>query len=154
MCWLQRVAGMLGLRAEDVPSESDEEHVPAGALANQGQVLVSATLPRVLMPWQQGVFRDIFEDPPALQCELPNPQVLLPLTEPAASQASRMSPQERPAASPSQPSAGETPDLAIFSKVIRHKTWDPQPCGPKPLKSGRCFSKPRPRLHCVSSSTT
>ena len=116
---------MLGLRAEDVPSESDEEHVPAGALANQGQVLVSATLPRVLMPWQQGVFRDIFEDPPALQCELPNPQVLLPLTEPAASQASRMSPQERPAASPSQPSAGETPDLAIFSKVIRHKTWDP-----------------------------
>ena len=119
MCWLQRVAGMLGLRAEDVPSESDEEHVPAGALANQGQVLVSATLPRVLMPWQQGVFRDIFEDPPALQCELPNPQVLLPLTEPAASQASRMSPQERPAASPSQPSAGETPDLAIFSNSIR-----------------------------------
>ena len=125
MCWLQRAAGMLGLRAEDVPSESDEEHVPAGALANQGQVLVSATLPRVLMPWQQGVFRDIFEDPPALQCELPNPQVLLPLTEPAASQASRMSLQERPAASLSQPSAGETPDLAIFSKVIRHKTWDP-----------------------------
>ena len=73
MCWLQRVAGMLGLRAEDVPSESDEEHVPAAALANQGQVLVSATLPRVLMPWQQGVFRDIFEDPPALQCELPEP---------------------------------------------------------------------------------
>ena len=76
LCWLQRAAGMLGLRAEDVPSESDEEHVPTGALANPGQVLVSATLPQVLMPWQQGVFRDIFEDPPALQCELPNPQVL------------------------------------------------------------------------------
>ena len=125
LCWLQRAAGMLGLRAEDVPSESDEEHVPTGALANQGQVLVSATLPQVLMPWQQGVFRDIFEDPPALQCELPNPQVLLPLAEPAASQASKLASQERPTASLSQSRAGEAPGLEIFSKVIRHKTWDP-----------------------------
>ena len=125
LCWLKRAAGMLGLRAEDVPPESDEEHVPTGALANQGQVLVSATLPQVLMPWQQGVFRDIFADPPALQCELPNPQVLLPLAEPAASQASKLASQERPTTSLSQSRAGEAPGLEIFSKVIRHKTWDP-----------------------------
>ena len=157
LSWLQRAVGMLRLRAEDVPSESDEEHVPTGALANQGQVLVSATLPQVLMPWQQGVFRDIFEDTPALQCELPNPQVLLPFAEPTASQASKFASQERPTASLSQSTAGEAPGPEIFSKVIRHKAWDPDfqesVCGPKPSKSGRCFSKHHPRLPSVSSST-
>ena len=116
---------MLRLRAEDVPSESDEEHVPTGTLANQGQVLVSATLPQVLMPWQQGVFRDIFENPPALQCELPNPQVLLPLAEPVSSQASKLASQERPTAPLSQSSAGEAPSLesvsVLWAKAI--KKW-------------------------------
>ena len=111
------------LRAAEVPLESDEESVPAGTLSDQGQVLVSATLPQVLLPWQQGIFRDIFEDPPTLQCELPNPQVLLPLAEPATTPASKL--KSLPPASFPQPSAGLAPDSEIFSRVIRHKTSDP-----------------------------
>ena len=66
---------MSGLRAAEVPPDSDSEGEPALPVLTSGQVVVAATQPQVLLPWEQGVFRDIFQSRPILECSLPTPQI-------------------------------------------------------------------------------
>ena len=48
---------MSGLRAAEVPPDSDSEGEPALPVLTSGQVVVAAAQPQVLLPWEQGVFR-------------------------------------------------------------------------------------------------
>ncbi len=115
---------MSGLRAAEVPPDSDSEGEPALPVLPSGQVVVAAAQPQVLLPWEQGVFRDIFQGRPVLECSLPTPQVILPVDAATVVQEPRVA----------QRSAVDTGTLAklprgdrnadIFSKVIRHNKAD------------------------------
>ena len=115
---------MSGLRAAEVPPDSDSEGEPALPVLTSGQVVVAATQPQVLLPWEQGVFRDIFQSRPILECSLPTPQVILPVDETTI-------PQEPEVGRRSKLDQGTSAKLSrgdhsadVFSKVIRHNKAD------------------------------
>ena len=78
----------------------------------------------MLLPWEQGVFRDIFQGRPILECSLPTPQVILPvdetttLQEPEVGQRSNLN----QGTSAKLPRGDHSAD--VFSKVIRHNKAD------------------------------
>ena len=115
---------MSGLRAAEVPPDSDLEGEPALPVLTSGQVVVAATQPQVLLPWEQGVFRDIFQGRPILECSLPTPQAILPvdetttLQEPEVGQRSNLD----QGTSAKLPRGDHSAD--VFSKVIRHNKAD------------------------------
>ena len=78
---------MSGLQAAEVPLGSDSEADSGGTVPGRGQVLVAAEPPQVLMPWEQGIFRDIFDDRPILECSLPTPKAILPVDDAQTPQA-------------------------------------------------------------------
>ena len=87
-----------------MPSDSDSEGDYGASVPSRGQVLVAAEPPPVLLPWEQGIFRDIFADKPILECSLPTPQAILPMDQARATQASEVdaptSPTEHTAKAP------------------------------------------------------
>ena len=105
-------------------SDSDSEGEPALPVLTSGQVVVAAAQPQVLLPWEQGVFRDIFQGRPILECSLPTPQVILPvdetttLQEPQVGQRSNLD----QGTSANLPRRDHSAD--VFSKVIRHNKAD------------------------------
>ena len=115
---------MSGLRAVEVPPDSDSEGEPALPVLTSGQVVVAAAQPQVLLPWEQGVFRDIFQGRPILECSLPTPQVILPVDETTTLQEPEVGRRSNldPGTSAKLPRGDHSAD--VFSKVIRHNKAD------------------------------
>ena len=115
---------MSGLRAAEVPPDSDSEGEPALPVLTSGQVVVAAAQPQVLLPWEQGVFRDIFQGRPILECSLPTPQVILPVDETTTLQ----EPQVGQRSNLDQGTSAKLPrrdhSADVFSKVMRHNKAD------------------------------
>ena len=115
---------MSGLRAAEVPPDSDSEGEPALPVLTSGQVVVAATQPQVLLPWEQGVFRDIFQSRPILECSLPTPQVILPVDETTVAQEPEVGRRSKLDQGTSAKSARGDHSADVFSKVIRHNKAD------------------------------
>ena len=115
---------MSGLRAAEVPSDSDSEGEPALPVLTSGQVVVAATQPQVLLPWEQGVFRDIFQSRPILECSLPTPQVILPVDETTVTQEPEVGRRSKLHQGTSAKPARGDHSADVFSKVIRHNKAD------------------------------
>ena len=116
---------MSGLRAAEVPPDSDSEGEPALPVLTSGPGLSwPAAQPQVLLPWEQGVFRDIFQGRPILECSLPTPQVILPVDETTTLQ----EPQVGQRSNLDQGTSAKLPrrdhSADVFSKVIRHNKAD------------------------------
>ena len=115
---------MSGLRAAEVPPDSDSEGEPALPVLTSGQVVVAATQPQVLLPWEQGVFRDIFQSRPILECSLPTPQVILPVDETTVTQEPEVGRRSKlHQGTSAKPACGDH-SADVFSKVIRHNKAD------------------------------
>ena len=115
---------MSGLRAAEVPPDSDSEGEPALPVLTSGQVVVAATQPQVLLPWEQGVFRDIFQSRPILECSLPTPQVILPVDETTVTQEPEVGRRSKLDQGTSAKPARGDHSADVFSKVIRHNKAD------------------------------
>ena len=99
---------MSGLRAAEVPSDSDSEGDYGAAVPSRGQVLVA-------LPWEQGIFRDIFADRPILERSLPTPHTA-------------QAPEVDASTSPTTGRTAKAPrgehSAEVFSRVIRHNKVD------------------------------
>ena len=116
---------MSGLRAAEVPPDSDSEgETCIASFDNQARLSWRPAQPQVLLPWEQGVFRDIFQGRPILECSLPTPQVILPVDETTTLQ----EPQVGQRSNLDQGTSAKLPrrdhSADVFSKVIRHNKAD------------------------------
>ena len=111
---------MSGLRAAEVPSDSDSEGDYGASVPSRGQILVAAEPPQVLLPWEQGIFRDIFADRPILECSFPTPQAILPVDHTHTAQASEVDASTSPTTGRTAKAPRGEHSAEVFSRVIRH----------------------------------
>ena len=78
----------------------------------------------MLLPWEQGVFRDIFQSRPILECSLPTPQVILPVDETTVTQEPEVGRRSKLDQGTSAKPARGDHSADVFSKVIRHNKAD------------------------------
>ena len=111
------------LRAPEVPSDSESE----GQVANQhrvAQVLISAGPPNVQLPWEQGIFRDIFAPGPVVSLDWPEPKVLVNVDEAELSSTPGPSVLQDKDKTPIAGVLSSSPGANVFSKVIKCKKKD------------------------------
>ena len=109
------------MRALEVPSESDSDEAIAPALPVQATqdgvsehiIVEQATLPVIRLPWESGVFQEIFSRPSITSDDLPTPtmygQAELPLRELSAQHSVK------------RQCRVVKPDKAIFLQAVRRK---------------------------------
>ena len=111
------------LRASEVPSDSESE----GQEVNQhrvAQVLISAGPPNVQLPWEQGIFRDIFAPGPVVSLDWPEPKVLVNVDEAELSSTPGPSVLQDKDKTPIAGVFSSSPGANVFSKVIKCKKKD------------------------------
>ena len=111
------------LRASEVPSDSESE----GQEVNQhrvAQVLISAGPPNVQLPWEQGIFRDIFAPRPVVSLDWPEPKVLVNVDEAELSSTPGPSVLQDKDKTPIAGVFSSSPGANVFSKVIKCKKKD------------------------------
>ena len=111
------------LRASEVPSDSESE----GQEVNQhriAQVLISAGPPNVQLPWEQGIFRDIFAPRPVVSLDWPEPKVLVNVDEAELSSTPGPSVLQDKDKTPITGVFSSSPGANVFSKVSKCKKKD------------------------------
>ena len=111
------------LRASEVPSDGESE----GQEVNQHRVaqgLISAGPPNVQLPWEQGIFRDIFAPRPVVSLDWPEPKVLVNVDEAELSSTPGPSVLQDKDKTPITGVFSSSPGANVFSKVIKCKKKD------------------------------